>query len=50
MHPCTSPTSYLDLLVGPQTFEVRAKSPGGIVDPTPAVRTWTVEDPGGGIS
>jgi hypothetical protein len=47
---CTSPTTYLDLYAGEQTFEVRAVSLDGVPDPTPASRTWTVEDPGGGIS
>ena len=41
---------YPDLLPGDQTFEVRAKSELGVVDPTPATRTWTIEDQGGGIS
>ena len=47
---CSSPTTYLDLLAGDQLFEVRAKSQGGVVDPTPASRAWFVQDSGGGIS
>ena len=47
---CSSPMFYPDLLPGDQTFSVRAKSELGAVDPTPATRTWTIEDGGGGIS
>jgi len=47
---CTSPWTYLNLLAGDQLFEVRAKSAGGSVDPTPASRAWFIQDSGGGIS
>jgi hypothetical protein len=38
---CTSPKTYTGLTVGAHTFYVRAIS-GGVTDPTPASRTWTV--------
>jgi hypothetical protein len=42
--PCTSPASYT-VVVGAHTFQVRAKSPHGQVDPTPASFAWTVNEP-----
>ena len=43
--PCEDPKQYAGLQDGEHTFQVRAKGPGGGVDPTPAARTWTVEAP-----
>nr|HEX4317278.1 Ig-like domain-containing protein [Kofleriaceae bacterium] len=40
--PCTSPLS-LTLADGAHTFTVRAKDVNGVVDPSPAVRDWTVD-------
>ncbi len=40
---CASPRSYANLSDGSHTFRVRAVDPRGNVDPTPAVRTWTVD-------
>ncbi|MFL5928845.1 MAG: DNRLRE domain-containing protein [Gaiellaceae bacterium] len=39
---CSSPQRYSALAVGSHTFAVRATSPGGTVDPTPAARSWTI--------
>ncbi len=41
--PCASPKSYSALANGGHTFSVRAKDGAGNPDPTPAVRTWTVD-------
>ena len=43
---CTSPVTYSDLPAGSHTFEVVATdtSTNMNVDPTPAVRTWTIVD------
>ncbi len=41
--PCSSPKSYANLPDGNHTFRVRAIDPGGNLDPTPAVRSWTVD-------
>jgi parallel beta helix pectate lyase-like protein/thrombospondin type 3 repeat protein len=41
---CTSPRSYSSLALGAHTFDVRATDGAGNVDPTPASRSWTVED------
>jgi hypothetical protein len=41
--PCSSPASYGGLVPGAHSFEVRAVDAGGIVDPTPATRQWTVQ-------
>ena len=41
---CVSPTSYDSLPGGSHTFAVRAKNTTtNVVDPTPAMRTWTVD-------
>ena len=40
---CTSPKAYSGLADGNHTFEVRAKDAAGNVDPTPAVRSFTVQ-------
>jgi hypothetical protein len=39
--PCTSPVTYTGLALGGHVFEVRATA-GGLTDPTPASRSWTV--------
>ena len=41
---CTSPAGYT-VEVGDHQFQVRAKVPSGLVDPTPASFSWTVESP-----
>ena len=41
--PCTSPRTYSGLTEELHTFEVRATDAVGNIDPTPAVRTWTVD-------
>ncbi|HEU6444794.1 MAG TPA: hypothetical protein VFL61_07055 [Gaiellaceae bacterium] len=40
--PCSSPKSYARLRRSRHTFQVRAIDPAGNVDPTPAVRRWTI--------
>lgn len=41
---CSSPTAYNSLMTGSHVLVVRAKNPmTGAVDPTPAMRTWTVD-------
>jgi len=35
--------SYIDLIEGSHTFEVRAKDRAGSVDPTPATYTWRID-------
>jgi hypothetical protein len=40
---CSSPVSYSPLADGPHTFSVRAIDPSNNVDPSPAVRDWTVD-------
>ncbi len=40
--PCSSPKSYTSLVDGSHTFRVRATDPAGNLDPTPAVRTWSI--------
>jgi len=47
---CSSPKSYADLQKGEHTFGVRALSPDGDPDATPATRTWTAESAGGTAS
>jgi hypothetical protein len=39
---CSSPRAYSGLAVGAHSFAVRAISPGGTADPSPATRNWTV--------
>jgi hypothetical protein len=39
---CTSPKSYTGLSRTTHTFRVRAKDRQGVLDATPATRTWTV--------
>jgi hypothetical protein len=41
---CTSPASFT-VAPGSHSLQVRAKVPSGLVDPTPAVSTWTVLAP-----
>ncbi len=41
---CTSPKSYSALSTGGHQFSVRAIDPADNVDPTPASRSWTVEE------
>ncbi|HYI44460.1 MAG TPA: Ig-like domain repeat protein [Actinomycetota bacterium] len=43
---CNSPAAYTALAEGDHTFEVRAVDSYGIVDPTPASRTFTVDTVG----
>jgi alpha-tubulin suppressor-like RCC1 family protein len=43
---CTSPKAYTDLSDGEHTFEVRAVSPPGNPDTTPAAHTWTIDTAG----
>ena len=45
---CASPKSYTDLSRGTHTVYVRAIDPAGTVDPTPAVRQFTVGTTSGG--
>ncbi len=40
---CVSPVALTDLAEGEHTFEVRAVNLVGVVDPTPAFATWTVD-------
>lgn len=40
---CTSPAEYAALKDGPHVFSVRARSPVGVEDPSPAEATWTVD-------
>ena len=42
---CTSPKAYSSLSYAPHSFQVKATDPAGNVDPTPAVRSWTVTNP-----
>jgi large repetitive protein len=41
--PCTSAFSTAPLADGAHSFQVRARAPGGSVDPTPASHAWTVD-------
>jgi hypothetical protein len=52
-HACASPAEYAGLAVGLHTFAVRATDLAGNVDPTPALRTFSVttgSSAGGGSS
>ncbi|KFA90291.1 Ig-like domain-containing protein, partial [Archangium violaceum] len=40
--PCSTPKNYTDLTDGRHTFAVRARTYGGVVDPTPATYTWLI--------
>lgn len=40
--PCASPVSLTGLALGAHTYEVRAVTPDGQVDATPASYTWTI--------
>ena len=40
--PCSSPQTYSNLAFGQHTVSIRARNSGGVVDPTPATRTWSV--------
>jgi hypothetical protein len=40
---CSSPRAYVDLADGGHTFAVRACNPGGVCDPTPATRSFTID-------
>jgi hypothetical protein len=40
---CTSPQGYSGLDAGTHTFDVRATDPAGNTDPTPASRSWQVQ-------
>src|SRR5688572_7190241 len=42
---CTTPRTYSGLQPGTHTFEVAAIDLQGNVDPTPAMRTWTIDVP-----
>ena len=42
--PCTSPQAYSGIAHGEHEFRVRALSPAGSADPTPAVHRWTSGD------
>ncbi|HEV7770986.1 MAG TPA: S8 family serine peptidase [Solirubrobacterales bacterium] len=42
--PCASPASFT-VAPGSHQFQVRAKVPSGLVDPTPATRSWSVSAP-----
>jgi DNA-binding beta-propeller fold protein YncE len=44
--PCTSPTAYSFLTPGSHSFRVRAIDQAGNVDPSPALRTWTISATG----
>ncbi len=41
--PCTSPTSFSDLIEGSHRFRARATGPDGDIDPSPAERHWVVD-------
>jgi CSLREA domain-containing protein len=41
--PCAGPISYSSLTIGEHTFQVRATSPAGATDSTPATYTWEIE-------
>jgi hypothetical protein len=47
---CTSPTTYNGLALGSHNFQVRAIDTGMLVDPTPAMRTWSVVTPAQGTT
>jgi hypothetical protein len=41
--PCTSPKTYLGFADGSHAFQVQATDAAGNIDPTPAIRTWTID-------
>jgi hypothetical protein len=41
--PCASPRTYTSLRQGKHTFRVAARDAAGNLDPSPAVREWTVD-------
>ena len=42
---CSTTQTYVELEAGEHEFSARAIDPDGNVDPTPAVRDWTIEEP-----
>ncbi|HUQ03822.1 MAG TPA: LamG-like jellyroll fold domain-containing protein [Kofleriaceae bacterium] len=40
---CSSPRAYSTLAEGSHTFQVRARSMTGVLDPSPATRAWSVD-------
>ena len=42
---CASPKTYSNLVVGEHTFEVQGIKQHLLVDPTPALHTWTIVEP-----
>ena len=42
---CASPKAYYVMALGTHTFSVRARDAAGNLDPSPAVRQWTIESP-----
>jgi subtilisin family serine protease/subtilisin-like proprotein convertase family protein len=43
LSPCTEPQDFANLPDGSYSFKVRARDVAGNVDPSPAIRTWTVD-------
>jgi hypothetical protein len=48
--PCASPKTTAHLADGPHTFHVRARDSAGNIDPTPALRAFTVRTASIGVS
>ena len=42
---CTSPVTYSGLSVGAHTFQARATDTAGLIDASPAARSWTITAP-----